>query len=98
MIAMETVWRRSSRVRYRRLFEEAVVVHQDRSEALVLNETGASFLDLCDGRRRLGEIVDALVDDYEVEEAQLAGDIAAFAEEMSRLGLIEPVEPDENEP
>ena len=80
-----------SRVRFRRVLDEAVVIHQERAEALVLNDTATAFLELCNGERSLEEIVGLMADQYEVEPATLLADMIGFAQELVAEGIIDPV-------
>lgn len=84
-------WQVNDRVRFRRVFDEAVVIHQEKAEALVLNDTGAAFLELCDGHRSLNEIVESILEQFEVDEQVLRKDLASFAEVLLAEGIIEPV-------
>jgi hypothetical protein len=90
-ITPATVLQRPRDVRYRRIEGEAVVLRQSAAEVLVLNEVGASVLDLADGRRSVGEWIAALARDYEGDPATLADDVLAFAAEAAEAGLLEPV-------
>jgi hypothetical protein len=88
MIEAASVWCLDEHVRFRRLFDEAVVIHQQRSEALVLNETGATFLELCDGRSTLSTILSKMAGIYGVSEKTLLDDLTPFIDELARDGLI----------
>ncbi len=97
-ITPSTVLRRRSDVRYRRIEGEAVVLRQSAAEVLVLNEVGASVLDLADGRRPVGEWIDAIVRDYYddghddgADRETVARDVLAFAGEAEEAGLLEQV-------
>jgi Coenzyme PQQ synthesis protein D (PqqD) len=91
-ITLSTVLRRRSDVRYRHIEGEAVVVRQSSAEVLVLNEVGASVLDLADGERDVRAWIDALREVYDTDPAVLARDVLAFAAEMEEAGLLEAVE------
>ena len=78
-------------MRYRRIEGEAVVLRQSAAEVMVLNEVGASVLDLADGESSVGEWIDTLRDEYEGDSATLARDVLAFASELAEAGLLEPV-------
>ncbi|HEX6904307.1 MAG TPA: PqqD family protein [Thermoanaerobaculia bacterium] len=91
-ITLSTVLRRRSDVRYRHIEGEAVVVRQSSAEVLVLNEVGASVLDLADGERDVRAWIDALSEVYDTDPAVLARDVLAFAAEMEEAGLLEAVE------
>jgi hypothetical protein len=89
-ITPATVLRRRSDVRYRRIEGEAVVLRQSAAEVLVLNEVGASVLELADGERSVGDWIDTLAAEYEGDTAALARDVLAFAAELAEAGLLEP--------
>ena len=69
-------------MRYRRIEGEAVVLRQSAAEVLVLNEVGAAVLDLADGRRSVGDWIDAL-----------AGSTAATARRWSGTSSTSPARP-----
>lgn len=87
-----TIWKVDPGVRFRRLFDEAVVIHQVKAEALVLNDTAISFIEACDGERTVKEIVAAMTADFDVSAEQLAADLAPFIEQLAAEGIIEKVE------
>lgn len=87
-VDQETVYRVDPNVRFRRLFDEAVVLHQRRAETMVLNDTGVAFLELCDGRRATREIVAALCEQFDVDEPTLAEDLGPFLQEMRSAEVI----------
>ena len=65
MIDEKEIWQLDDQVRYRRLFEEGVLIHQQHAEAIVLSDTGMTFLELCDGRRTTAEIIDEMMQQYD---------------------------------
>ena len=58
------------------------------SAVRVLNEVGARIWSLADGRT-LGDILDVLVNEYEVERTQLRVDAEAFLSELEGRGLLD---------
>jgi coenzyme PQQ synthesis protein D (PqqD) len=90
-ITLSTVLRRRSDVRYRRIEGEAVVLRQSAAEVLVLNEVGASVLDLADGERSVGDWIEALTREYEADAETLARDVLTFAVELQEAGMLEEV-------
>ena len=90
VITPATVLKRRSDIRYRRIEGEAVVLRQSAAEVLVLNEVGASVLELADGERCVGDWIDALAAEYEGDPTALARDVLAFAAELAEAGLLEP--------
>ena len=85
-----SIWQLDSAVRYRRLFDEAVLIHQEKAEALVLNDTAVSFLELCDGKRTVNEVITCMIEDFEVSAEQLLQDLHPFIVKLSHQGIIKP--------
>ena len=90
-VTLATVLRRRSDVRYRRIEGEAVVLRQSAAEVLVLNEVGASVLDLADGEHSVGEWIAALSGEYATDREELARDVLTFAGELQEAGMLEEV-------
>jgi hypothetical protein len=88
----ETVLRRRSDVRYRRIEGEAVVVRQSTAEILVLNEVAADILDQADGERSLAACFEELAAGYDVDRPTLERDVVEFAAELIEAGLLERVD------
>ena len=86
----KTVWKVDPSVRFRHLLDEAVLIHQDRAEAMVLNDTAIRFIEGCDGRRSVDEIIADMVEEFEVSAEELAADLAPFIEQLAEEGIIEP--------
>lgn len=78
----DTIYCLDDGVRYRRIFDEAVLIHQDKAESLVLNETAVSFLELCDGGRSVREIRETLLQQYNTTPEQLSVDMSVFISEL----------------
>jgi len=79
-------------VRYRRLFDEAVVIRQEESEVLGLNLVGTRVLELVEQGRSVAEMLDVLRGEFEVAPATLAADVAEFLRELVAAGVIAPLD------
>jgi hypothetical protein len=90
MTKINYVWKVDPSVRFRRILDEGVLIHQEKAEALVLNDTAISFVEACDGQRTVGEIVEGMVADFEVSREQLLEDLGPFIEQLAAEGIIEP--------
>ena len=88
MINVDDIWKLDEHVRFRRLLDEGVVVHQDQAEALVLNDTAVTFLELCDGRRDTAEIINSMAEEFDVHGEILATDLEPFIAELAVSGII----------
>ncbi|MEM1204889.1 MAG: PqqD family protein [Acidobacteriota bacterium] len=85
-------------VRYRIIAREAVVLRQDVGETLVLNEVGARVLSLLDLGTPLDQVVDALLDEFDVERPALQTDVDTFVQELLTAGILEPIDADPTVP
>jgi hypothetical protein len=93
MIQDGSVFRPRSDVRFRVVGDEAVVVRQEASEVIALNDVGASVLSLLDARRTVGAVVEALLAEYEIDRDSLRGDVESFLAELEQAGVVEEVNP-----
>jgi len=84
----QTVIRRAPTALSRAFEHELAVILPTASAVRVLNEVGARIWALADGRT-LGEILDVLVNEYQVERTQLRLDTQAFLSELEGRGLLE---------
>jgi hypothetical protein len=80
---------------FRRIAEEIILVPirrnmGDLESIYSLNETAARVWELLDGRRTLGEIVDALVQEFEVASATAETDLRALLGQLAEAGAIHP--------
>lgn len=91
MNGQHSIWKVTGSVRFRRLFDEGVLIHQEKAEALVVNDTAISFLEACDGKRSVEEIIAAMKEDFDVTAEQLTTDLAPFIEQLAAEGIIEEV-------
>ena len=66
----------------------AVVLLADSGQLYSCNTTSEAFLRHVDGKRSLGEIVDLLAQEYEVERDVLEADLAELAENLKLEGVI----------
>jgi hypothetical protein len=66
----------------------AVVLLADSGQLYSCNDTSEAFLRHVDGKRSLGEIVDLLAEEYEVERDVLEADFAELAESLKQEGVI----------
>ena len=84
----------SSRVRFRAVGEEGVVVHVESGRVVVLNATGLHVVkQLEQGSRTPAQLADSLAAEFAVEPADAAADVAAFLAELDadRI-LVSPAE------
>jgi hypothetical protein len=80
---------RTSTHRFRRLGDEGVVVLLERGEVVAVNEVGALLLEHWHEERTLESAVDRIAASYAIEREVASDDVAAFADEMIALGVLD---------
>jgi len=78
-------------IRYRVVGEEAVVVRQNAAEVLALNDVGARILELIDAKCTVGQLVEAMSSEYEVEREELTRDVENFVAAIHEAGIVEEI-------
>jgi hypothetical protein len=71
------------------LADEAVLLDGERSCYYGLNQVGFHVLELSKEPRTVREIIERMLDEYEVDRDKLKADILSFLSEMEDLDLIE---------
>ena len=77
----------------RRIGDEFILVpiRQQAGEVdsiYTLNEVGARVWELLDGQTSLGEIRDAIVQEFEVGPEEAEADLVAFVQQLARVGAV----------
>jgi GeoRSP system PqqD family protein len=86
----ETIIRRTPAALWRAFDDETAVILPTASAVRVLNEVGARLWELADGRT-FADIIDTLLNEYDVERIQLQQDVRAFLTELHGRGLLEDI-------
>jgi methyltransferase-like protein len=82
--------KRHADVRYSIVPEGALVVHHSRGELKTLNPVGGFILDLLDGTRTVEQVVERVVEEFQVERADAERDAKAFLEELYNQEIVSP--------
>ena len=67
---------------------EAVILALDTKVLRGLNEVGSRVWDLIDGQRTVEEIIDIIVEEFDVPRGQAAEDVEAFVRQLLDKGLV----------
>ena len=73
---------------WRLIAGEAVILSLDTKVLRGLNDVGSRVWDLIDGQRTVDDIVDVIVEEFDVPRAQAAVDVDAFTHELLDKGLV----------
>ena len=79
---------RSQRVQWREFGSEAILLDPSTGEFAQINEIGAAIWRFIDGKRTVGDIADALLDEFDALPADVARDVQAFITELSATSLL----------
>ena len=88
MRELDSIPHRSPKVVSRLLDEEAVLVHPVQGKVRVLNPVGARVWELADGQRTLGDIIQAIAMEYQVDVAHVEDEVPAFCEDLAQRGVL----------
>jgi hypothetical protein len=73
---------------WRLIAGEAVILSLDTKVLRGLNDVGSRVWDLIDGQRTVSDIIDVIVEEFDVPRAQAAEDVEAFARQLLDKGLV----------
>jgi len=82
MFEVNTVPARNPDVLGRMADDEAVLVMPQKGQVKVLNEVGAAIWELIDGRRNIGQIVEEICSQFEVDQITAQADTLKFIIEL----------------
>lgn len=84
----ETVLTRNPGAAYRVYDGQATIVLPDTARVMVLNGTASLVWDKIDGRRTLDQIVQAVVEAYDINLDQARQDVLEFAASLQENGMV----------
>jgi hypothetical protein len=73
---------------WRLIAGEAVILSLDTKVLRGLNDVGSRVWDLIDGQRTVDDIVDVIIEEFDVPRAQAAADVDVFTRELLDKGLV----------
>jgi hypothetical protein len=85
----EDVLLRSSGIVWSDLDGDTVLLDAEAGTYYTLNEVAASVWDKIDGKRAIGEILDLMLEEYDVDRATLEKDLDGLVADLLDKGLIE---------
>jgi len=90
---LESVYSHSPNIVTRKTGSEYVLVPvanniADMNSVYTLNESGAFIWELIDGKRNTGEIINALIEEYDIDNTAAAKDVFSFIDDMSKYLII----------
>lgn len=88
MIDLEAVPRRSPNSAFRVYDGQATIVLPDRAEVKVLNPVASLVWERMDGARTVAQLIEAVVDEYEIEAEAARRDVVEFIETLREHGMV----------
>jgi len=85
---LSTVLTKSREAAYRIYDGQATVVLPGRSEVHVLNEIGSLIWERIDGERTVGQILQAILEVYEIDSDRGRGDMLSFLSSLQEHGMV----------
>ena len=90
---LKMIYKKNPDVVYRVIAGEAILVPISKDTQIAgrlfsLNETGAFIWELIDGQRTLAELLDAILNEHEVEEDTARDDLISLIKELEGLGAV----------
>ncbi|HZV73271.1 MAG TPA: PqqD family protein [Conexibacter sp.] len=87
-VALDGRIRRQDGVLAQEAHGQTVLLRLDDGGYYALDEVGALIWELCDGRRAVGEIVDALCAEFDAPEETVMADVLEFIGDLRRERLL----------
>jgi pyrroloquinoline quinone biosynthesis protein D len=73
---------------WRNVNGEAVLLNPKDGSYFGLNSVGCSFWEKADGKRSLGEIIELLLEEYDVDRKHLEEDLLSLVSEMEKQNIL----------
>jgi hypothetical protein len=85
----ECYFRKNGKVTWRTLGNDCILLHLKSGIYYTLNEEGRLFWESLDGKKRLSEIQEIIMDNYEVDAETLRKDLVELIQDMIQEDLVE---------
>jgi len=85
---LKTVLTKNPNAAYRIYEGQATIVLPEHSEVNVLNPIGSVIWDGIDGRRTLEEILQQLLNEYDISREQATSDLEGFVASLREHGMV----------
>ena len=81
-LELTSVLEKSDNILFRIVDDEAIIVHIDSNEVLVLNEVGARVVEIMENPTSVVDLLAQLIEEFDVEMERLEADIFKHLEEL----------------
>ncbi len=83
------LYRQNKAVIFRQEQDEALLFNPDNADIVVINSTGCFIWNLCNGKNRKKDIVNSLVEEFDVSPSKAEEDLLKFLAELENKKLVE---------
>jgi len=80
---------KSGDVKHRELESESVLLNLDNGNYYTLNETGTFFWSLIDGKSSVKQLIDKVLEKFDVDKEGALKDISDLVSSLKKEGLVE---------
>jgi len=88
----ETCFRKDERVAWRTLEKDCILLHLTSGIYYTLNDVGRFLWESFDGKQRLQDVYEDMLDQYEVDPEVARNDMLELIEDLIREGLVNHIE------
>lgn len=93
MASLKSVYKHSPNIVTRKTGSEYILVPvanniADMNSVFTLNESGAFIWELIDGQRNVGEVINTLTEEYDIDQNSAEKDVFSFINDMSNYLII----------
>jgi hypothetical protein len=88
MTTMKTVLTKNPDAAFRIYDGQATIVTPSDARVDVLNEAGSRIWDSIDGRRTLGQILEVVLQEYDIDPARAEADLIEFVAALQQSGMV----------
>jgi len=85
---LSTILTKSPDAAFRTYDGQATIVLPSRAQVSVLNEVGSAVWERIDGRRSLQEILDGIMEEFEITRDRALTDLEAFVADLRAQGMV----------
>lgn len=88
MLDMNRLFTKNDQILFKVIGGEPVLVDPYRRELMRLNPVASETWELLDGKRSLGQIIDAVKENFDADEGVVRRDVMDFIKELVSLEII----------
>lgn len=88
-IDLNTILKKRKDIRYTKVPEGGLVLKHDTAEIITLNPMAIEIYHKLDGKKSVRELINEILNEYDVEEERAKNDIIEFLNELVNKNLVE---------